>query len=92
MAKYAFLGMGVMGSPMASNMARSGLQTVIWNRTPSRTGVQLALEDGCVLAESIPKVVKDADIILTCVSDVQDVEEVSLGRKIAFPNMPRKDR
>ena len=79
MAKYAFLGMGVMGSPMASNMARSGLQTVIWNRTPSRTGVQRALESGCVLAESIPKVVKDADIIFTCVSDVQDVEEVLLG-------------
>jgi 3-hydroxyisobutyrate dehydrogenase len=79
MAKYAFLGMGVMGSPMASNMARSGLQTVIWNRTPSRTGVQRALESGCVLAESISKAVKDADIILTCVSDVQDVEEVLLG-------------
>ena len=81
MAKYAFLGMGVMGSLMASNMARSGLQTVVWNRTPNRVGVLKALEAGCVLAESISKAVKDADTILTCVSDIPDVEEILLGKK-----------
>ncbi len=80
MAKYAFLGMGVMGSPMASNIERSGFSTVVWNRTSDREGVQQALETGCVLSESIALAVKDADIILTCVSDVPDVEEVLLGK------------
>ncbi len=79
MAKYAFLGMGVMGGPMASNMARAGFKALIWNRTSKRPGVQLAIKAGCSAADSIAQAVKDADFILTCVSDVPDVEEVLLG-------------
>ncbi len=84
MTKYAFLGMGVMGSPMASNMAQSGLQISIWNRTPNRSGLRQAVNAGCVEANSISQAVEDVDFILTCVSDVPDVEEVLLGESGVF--------
>jgi 3-hydroxyisobutyrate dehydrogenase len=80
MAKYAFLGMGVMGSPMASNMAKGGFKTLIWNRTSNQPRVKLAVDAGCMSANSISQAVKDVDFILTCVSDVPDVEEVLLGK------------
>ncbi len=80
MSKCAFLGMGVMGSPMASNMVKGGLQTSIWNRTADRPSVRSAIDAGCIGANSISQAVKDADFILTCVSDVSDVEEVLLGK------------
>jgi len=80
MAKYAFLGMGVMGSPMASNMVKGGFQTSIWNRTASHPRVMSAINAGCIGADSISQAVEDADFILTCVSDVPDVEDVLLGK------------
>ena len=80
MAKYTFLGMGVMGSPMASNMIRGGFKTSIWNRTANRPSVKAAVDAGCIATSSISQAVKDADFILTCVSDVPDVEEVLLGK------------
>jgi 3-hydroxyisobutyrate dehydrogenase len=80
MAKYAFLGMGVMGSLMASNMLKGGFQTSIWNRTANQPGLKLAIDAGCMSADSISQAAKDADFILTCVSDVPDVEEVLLGK------------
>ena len=75
----AFLGLGVMGGPMAANLARSGYSVKAWNRTPNRPGIEIAKGAGAVIVNFIQQAVEAADVIFTCVSDVPDVEEVILG-------------
>ena len=75
----AFLGLGLMGGPMAANLAQSGHRVKAWNRTPGRPGIEIAKNGGAAIVTSIQEAVEAADIIFTCVSDVSDVEEVILG-------------
>ena len=50
--RIAFLGLGIMGRPMASNLARAGIEVVAWNRTAERAE-QLAAEQDGVTKEAI---------------------------------------
>lgn len=77
--KTAFLGLGVMGSYMAANLARGGYDVKAWNRTRARPGVAIASDAGAQIVHSIEEAVKEAEVICTCVGDVPDVEEVLLG-------------
>jgi len=77
--QIAFLGLGVMGSPMAANLARSGYSVTAWNRTPNRPGVEIAANAGATVVLSIREAVETADVVFLCVSDVPDVEQVILG-------------
>ena len=70
MTKLAFLGLGVMGRSMTSNLIKKGFSVKAWNRT--------ALA-GVPLVRSIEEAVSNTEIILTCLGDVPDVEEVLLG-------------
>jgi len=76
---FAYLGMGVMGTPMAVNLAHAGFAVTVWNRTQGRPGVQKAQQAGCRVALSLKNAVADADVIFTCLSDVPDVKSVLLG-------------
>lgn len=76
--KLAYLGMGIMGASMAVNLARAGLHTTVWNRTPGKDGARRAQEAGAHVAESISEAVKDADLIFLCLSDVPDLKKVLL--------------
>ena len=77
--KVAYLGMGIMGSAMAANLAKKGCQVSIWNRTPNRPGVKLAEEAGAKSHATIADAVKGCSVIFTCVSDTKDVEQVLTG-------------
>ncbi|HBB32710.1 MAG TPA: oxidoreductase [Cyanobacteria bacterium UBA8803] len=77
--QIAFLGLGVMGGPMAANLARSGYSVTAWNRTPHRPGLEVAAEAGATVVSSICSAVESADIVFSCLGDVPDVEEVILG-------------
>ncbi len=77
--QIAFLGLGLMGAPMTANLARSGYPVKGWNRTPNRPGVQVAASTGATIVSSIREAVETADIVVSCVGDVPDVEEVILG-------------
>ncbi|NEP15125.1 MAG: NAD(P)-dependent oxidoreductase [Symploca sp. SIO2C1] len=77
--QIAFVGLGVMGGPMAANLARSGYSVKAWNRTPNRPGVEIAANAGVTVVSSIREAVETADVVFSCVSDVPDVEEVILG-------------
>ncbi|HEY9706174.1 MAG TPA: NAD(P)-binding domain-containing protein, partial [Allocoleopsis sp.] len=72
----AFIGLGVMGSAMASNIVRGGYDVKGWNRSSDRVLVKLASENGVKLFSTIAETVQNADYIFTCVSDVKDVESV----------------
>lgn len=67
MQQIAFLGTGLMGFPMARNLAKANWSVVAWNRTAQKaTGLA---EFGCALAETPSQAVSDANIIITIVSD-----------------------
>ncbi|OBA71982.1 2-hydroxy-3-oxopropionate reductase [Mycobacterium sp. 1554424.7] len=74
MSTIAFVGLGIMGSPMACHLARAGHTVVGYNRSPERTAA--LIEAGGVAAGSIEEAVKDADVVAVMVPDSPDVQDV----------------
>ena len=72
-----FIGLGIMGAPMARNLAKAGFQVVAWNRTRSKA--EALQGDGITLADS-PKAVGEAcPVVITMVSDTPDLVAVTEG-------------
>lgn len=75
--KIAFIGMGIMGAPMAANLMKAGFELIIHSRTQSKAAE--LLNAGAKWAQSPAQAAKDADIVITCVTDTPDVRKVLLG-------------
>jgi len=75
--KIGFIGLGVMGKPMAMNLLKVGYPMTVWNRTRSK--MNDLLEAGAEGAESPKEVAEKSDVVITIVTDSPDVEEVVLG-------------
>lgn len=75
--RVGFIGLGIMGKPMAKNLLVAGFPVTVWNRTRKR--VDELVEEGAKGADSARAVAEDSDIIITIVSDSPDVQEVILG-------------
>ncbi|WP_310722502.1 2-hydroxy-3-oxopropionate reductase [Streptomyces sp. N2A] len=73
----AFVGLGIMGSPMAVNLAEAGHTVVGWNRSPGRADALVAA--GGKEAGSIAEAVRDADVVITMVPASPQVEAVAYG-------------
>ncbi|MDJ0698298.1 MAG: NAD(P)-dependent oxidoreductase [Woeseiaceae bacterium] len=74
----AFIGLGVMGFPMAGHLSRHGHHVVVYNRTASKAAAWCDRYDG--RSESTPAdAARGADIVFTCVGNDDDVREVMLG-------------
>jgi 3-hydroxyisobutyrate dehydrogenase-like beta-hydroxyacid dehydrogenase len=71
--RIAFLGLGIMGRPMASSLVKAGHEVSVWNRT-ARQHV-----DGAQTSVSPADAAKDADIVWMCVADTAAVERVMFG-------------
>jgi len=77
MEKVAFIGTGIMGAPMAQNLLKAGYTVTVHSRTRSRS--EPVIEAGAAWADSPAAAAKDADVVITCVTDTADVEKVLLG-------------
>ncbi|MEA2572405.1 MAG: hypothetical protein QOI24_4406 [Acidobacteriota bacterium] len=77
MAKIGFLGLGEMGTPMATRLLRAGHELTVWNRSPKRT-VALA-NDGAAVAASPAKAAAGADVIVTMLATPEALEQVLFG-------------
>jgi 2-hydroxy-3-oxopropionate reductase len=82
MTNIAFLGLGIMGSPMAVHLAHAGHAVTGYNRTPEKT--QPLVEAGGTAAGSIAEAVRDADVVAVMVPDSPDVQEVLAGENGVF--------
>jgi 3-hydroxyisobutyrate dehydrogenase-like beta-hydroxyacid dehydrogenase len=71
--RVAFLGLGIMGRAMASNLVKAGHEVTVWNRTPGKT------VEGAQTAASPAEAARNAEVIWTCVSDTKAVESVLFG-------------
>jgi len=72
MAKCAFLGLGVMGYPMAGHLVSAGHEVVVWNRTHKKAQSWEAQYNGRA-ADNIEDAVSGVDFVFTCVGDDPDV-------------------
>jgi 3-hydroxyisobutyrate dehydrogenase len=76
-ARIGFVGLGTMGLFMAQNLARAGFPLTVWNRTASRAADVVAL--GATLAASPADVARASGIVVACLTDSPQVEEVLFG-------------
>lgn len=72
-----FVGLGIMGAPMARNLLKAGFAVTVWNRTALRAEALKA--DGATVAASPAAVAAASEVTVSCVSDSPDVEAVALG-------------
>jgi 3-hydroxyisobutyrate dehydrogenase len=77
--RVAFLGLGIMGSRMAANLARAGFELTVWNRTAARAEEFCAEYDGAERAATPAQAASSAEIVITMVVDGPQVEHVLLG-------------
>jgi 3-hydroxyisobutyrate dehydrogenase-like beta-hydroxyacid dehydrogenase len=80
MAKLGFLGLGLMGYPMARNLARAGHQVAVWSHTATKAR-QLAEQERAVACGSPQEVAEQAECIFGCVGDTRMAEEVFVGSR-----------
>jgi 3-hydroxyisobutyrate dehydrogenase-like beta-hydroxyacid dehydrogenase len=73
-----FIGLGIMGTRMAANLARAGHELVVWNRTTAKAQ-DWAAEHGASVADSPAGVARRSEIVITMVVDGEQVESVLLG-------------
>ena len=72
-----FIGLGIMGSGMTANLLKAGFDVIVWNRSPGR--ITPLAQAGAAVAASPAAVSVSSIIVIVCVSDTPDVEEVLLG-------------
>ena len=84
--RVAFLGLGVMGYPMAGHLARAGHQVTVYNRTATKAAAWVA-EYGGNSAPSPAQAAQGADIVFACVGNDDDLRSVTVGEQGAFTGM-----
>jgi len=75
--RIGFIGLGIMGRPMARNLLKAGFTLTVWNR--SRPGIDELVAEGAAEGAGPADVARRSDIVITMVGDSPDVEEVALG-------------
>ena len=84
--KVAFLGLGVMGFPMAGHLARAGHSVTVYNRSPAKAQAWVAEFGGA--AKATPReAAMGADIVFSCVGNDDDLRAVTLGADGALAGM-----
>ena len=86
--KTAFLGLGVMGYPMARHLRAKGHEVTVYNRTTAKAEKWVA-ENGGALGRTPAEAAEGQDIVLACVGNDDDVRQVTLGEDGAFSAMRR---
>ena len=84
--RIAFLGLGVMGYPMAGHLAGAGHRVTVYNRTPAKAALWVA-EHGHASAATPREAAEQADIVFACVGNDDDLRSVVLGAHGALAGM-----
>jgi 3-hydroxyisobutyrate dehydrogenase len=87
--RVAFLGLGVMGYPMAGHLARAGHQVTVYNRTAAKAAAWVAehSEQGGASAATPAAAATEADFVFACVGNDDDLRAVTTGAEGAFAGM-----
>lgn len=88
MANVAFLGLGVMGYPMAGHLQSAGHSVTVYNRTTAKAEAWVT-EHGGAMATTPAEAAQGADFVMACVGNDDDLRGVCLGDTGAFAGMPK---
>ncbi|MDQ7070318.1 MAG: NAD(P)-dependent oxidoreductase [Rhodobacterales bacterium] len=88
MAKIAFLGLGVMGAPMAGHLKNAGHEVTVYNRTAAKSAAW-AEKYGGSAAQTPFEAAKGAEFVMACVGNDDDLRSVCLGQDGAFSGMSK---
>ncbi len=88
MAKVSFIGLGVMGFPMAGHLAAKGHEVCVYNRTAAKADEFVARYAGCA-APTPAEAAKGAEIVFCCVGNDDDLRAVTIGADGAFATMSK---
>lgn len=78
MMKIGYIGLGLMGKPMAANIIKAGFDLIVYNR--SRAAMDELIDQGASPAKDVADLVSQADVVITNLPDSPDVEGVALGQ------------
>jgi 3-hydroxyisobutyrate dehydrogenase len=81
--KVSFIGLGVMGYPMAGYISKAGHNVTVYNRTNSKAEKWIKEYKGKI-ASTPEEAAKDSDFVFTCVGNDDDLKEVAIGKKGIF--------
>jgi 3-hydroxyisobutyrate dehydrogenase len=84
--KVSFIGLGVMGYPMAGHLVKAGFEVCVFNRTTEKAQ-RWANEYAGHYAESVAECVKDADVVAVCVGNDDDVRQMTTAEQGAIASM-----
>jgi 3-hydroxyisobutyrate dehydrogenase-like beta-hydroxyacid dehydrogenase len=79
--RVAFLGLGIMGHPMATNLVNAGHEVTVWNRTPGK------MVEGAGIAPTPAAAAQGAEVVWLCVSDTAAVEKILFGPEGVEPSL-----
>jgi 3-hydroxyisobutyrate dehydrogenase-like beta-hydroxyacid dehydrogenase len=88
MAKVSFIGLGVMGYPMAGHLARAGHETVVYNRTTAKAEKCVKEYPG-KLAPTPALAAQGSDFVFSCVGNDDDLRSITIGKDGAFGAMKK---
>jgi len=77
--RIGFIGLGIMGKPMARNLLKAGYSVTVYNR--SRAAITALVADGATATSSSREVAQQSDVVITIVTDTPDVQQVILGQQ-----------
>ncbi|MDZ7894391.1 MAG: NAD(P)-dependent oxidoreductase [Sphingobium sp.] len=86
MAKIAFIGLGVMGAPVAGHLAVAGHEMTVFNRSIGKSKAWVEKYGG-VAAVTPAQAAEGADVVISCVGNDDDLASITLGREGAFRTM-----
>jgi len=91
MAQIAFIGIGVMGGPMARHLGQAGHRMTLYNRSAAKCDAWIAanpaLAETSRIAASPAEAAEDAEVVISCVGDDDDLGQAILGRSGAFTTL-----
>jgi 3-hydroxyisobutyrate dehydrogenase len=88
--RIGFIGLGLMGAPMAKNLIKAGFPVIVYNRTANKTREFVKL--GCTVVGSPQELHRFCDVIITIVTGPKDVEEVLFGKEGIVHGIVKKEK
>lgn len=91
-AHIAFLGLGVMGGPMAGHLAKAGHHVTVYNRTRAKAEAWASQHADCkvAIANTPREAAAKAELVFSCVGNDNDLRDVTIGAQGAFMSMPKQ--
>ena len=87
--KVAFIGLGVMGYPMAGYISKAGHDVTVYNRTKAKAEKWVKEYKGKT-ADTPMDAAKDCDFVFTCVGNDKDLEEVTIGKQGIYNTIKKR--